>query len=201
MLLRWILYNFLRCRKFAKIRYRFGKHILGEPYVISGCVGDDMITVGNFTSIANDVVLIPSSGHTPEKQYEHLRLSTFPLTSMKGNCWNNKYWLPDKGNKIIIGNDCWLASGVKVLPNVIIGDGAIVGSGAIVVDNLPPYSVSVGVPAKVVRYRYTSVQIDALLRIKWWTWTDKKIHDNLDLFYGEVDRFIEKFDTRDPASP
>ena len=52
-----------------------------------------------------------------------------------------------------IGKDVWLGSGVKVLGGVTIGDGCVVGAGAIVSKDLPPYSVAVGVPAKVIRYR------------------------------------------------
>jgi acetyltransferase-like isoleucine patch superfamily enzyme len=52
-----------------------------------------------------------------------------------------------------IGRDCWLGSGVIVLGGVNIGDGCIVGAGAVVHDDLPPYSIAVGVPAKVVAQR------------------------------------------------
>ena len=54
---------------------------------------------------------------------------------------------------IEIGDDCWLGYGVKVLDGVTIGQGSIVGAGAVVTKNLPPYSIAVGVPAKVIGSR------------------------------------------------
>ncbi|MFH0749289.1 MAG: CatB-related O-acetyltransferase [Candidatus Bathyarchaeota archaeon] len=191
----------MRRKRFAKCRYRIGRHIRAVPYVISGSPSMDIITIGNFTEMSNDVVLCPSNGHIPAKEYQHLRVSIYPLTLLKrkglfGNGWKDSYYLTEKGNQITIGNDVWLGSSVIVLPNVTIGDGAIVGAGAVVTDNLPPYSISVGVPAKVIRFRYSMKQIEALLRIKWWNWSDKKIAENMDLFYGDVNKFISKFDVR-----
>jgi len=54
---------------------------------------------------------------------------------------------------IVIEDDCWLGSGVKVLDGVTIGQGSIIGSGAVVTKDIPPYSVAVGVPAKVISQR------------------------------------------------
>ena len=60
---------------------------------------------------------------------------------------------PDIMLPVKIGNDVWIGAGVKILGGVTIGDGCVVGAGAVVSTDLPPYSVSVGVPAKVIRYR------------------------------------------------
>jgi acetyltransferase-like isoleucine patch superfamily enzyme len=54
---------------------------------------------------------------------------------------------------IVIGQDVWLGAGVAVMAGVIIGDGCIVGAGVVVADELPPYSIAVGTPAKVIRQR------------------------------------------------
>lgn len=54
---------------------------------------------------------------------------------------------------IVIGDDCWLGTGVKVLDGVTIGRGSVIGSGAVVTKDIPPYSVAVGVPAKVIKQR------------------------------------------------
>jgi acetyltransferase-like isoleucine patch superfamily enzyme len=54
---------------------------------------------------------------------------------------------------ITIEDDCWLAYGVKVLDGVTIGQGSIIGAGAIVTKDIPPYSIAVGIPAKVIGKR------------------------------------------------
>ena len=74
----------------------------------------------------------------------------------------------------------------------IIGDGAIIGAGAIATKNVPPYAIVGGVPAKVIGYRFEPNIIDALLKIKWWNWEDEKIKENLGLFY-DTELFVKRF--------
>lgn len=59
--------------------------------------------------------------------------------------------------------------------------------------DVPPYAVVGGVPAKVIRYRYNEAQIQELLKIAWWNWTEEKIVQNLDFFYGDINQFIKQF--------
>lgn len=68
----------------------------------------------------------------------------------------------------VIGNDVWIGSNVTVMRGVTIGDGAVVGVGSVVADDVPPYAVVEGVPAKVVRYRFPPEVIRVLLSVKWW---------------------------------
>jgi acetyltransferase-like isoleucine patch superfamily enzyme len=63
----------------------------------------------------------------------------------------NSQGVTSKG--IVIENDCWLGTGVKVLDGVRIGRGSIIGAGAVVTKDIPPYSIAVGVPAKVIGQR------------------------------------------------
>ena len=73
-------------------------------------------------------------------------------------------------NPCIIGNDVWIAAGAMVLHKAQIGDGAIVGGGAVVTHDIPPYAIAVGIPAKIIGYRFNKKFIDELLDIQWWNW-------------------------------
>lgn len=132
-------------------------------------------------------------GHIPIKEYERFCLSTFPLTHLKKDGWKEKYRLPTKPSFVKIGNDVWIGARAIILPAVTVGDGAIIGAGAVITHDVPSYAVVGGVPAKILRFRFDKDQIEKLLRIAWWNWSEKKIVENLDYFYGDVYDFIKKF--------
>jgi acetyltransferase-like isoleucine patch superfamily enzyme len=71
---------------------------------------------------------------------------------------------------ITIGNDVWIGENVTVVRGVTIGDGAIVGSNALVSKDVPPYAIVGGIPAKLIKYRFNAVAIDALCQLKWWNY-------------------------------
>lgn len=73
-------------------------------------------------------------------------------------------------DKCVVGNDVWIASGAIILHKVSIGDGAVVGGGAVVTHDVPPYAIVAGVPAKIIGYRCDETLIPELLSIKWWNW-------------------------------
>jgi acetyltransferase-like isoleucine patch superfamily enzyme len=75
-----------------------------------------------------------------------------------------------------IGNDVFIGANVTIIDGVAIGDGAVIGAGAVVVKDIPPYAVAVGVPAKVIKYRFDHDIIDKLLKLQWWSWSDEELH-------------------------
>lgn len=96
--------------------------------------------------------------------------------------------------KVTIGSDVWIGahSFINCSKVVSIGDGAVIGAGAVVTKDVPPYSVVVGVPANVIRYRYTTDMIRTLLRTKWWNWSVEEINKNADaLMWPDI--FMERF--------
>ena len=97
-----------------------------------------------------------------------------------------------KSKKSVIGNDVWLGQNVIITNGANIGNGVIAGAGAVITKDVPDYAVVAGVPAKIIRYRYTLDQIDDINKIAWWDWSDDKIRQNYDDFYLPIEDFIDK---------
>lgn len=91
--------------------------------------------------------------------------------------------------KTIIGNDVWLGANVIIKSGVRIGNGVIAGAGAVITKDVPDYAIVIGIPAKVIRYRFTMKQISALNKIAWWDWPIEKIKTQWDDFKN-IDAFI-----------
>jgi virginiamycin A acetyltransferase len=96
--------------------------------------------------------------------------------------------LHPRNKKIIIENDVWIGSNVTILPSVRICNGAIIGAGAVVTRDVPPYAIVGGVPAHVIKYRFSENTIDKLLKSEWWNLEDKKIRNLCKvLYYTDID--------------
>ena len=79
------------------------------------------------------------------------------------SAWDNK-------GDIVIGNDVWIGYEAILLAGITIGDGAVIGTRALVTKDVPPYTIVGGTPARVLRKRFSEDTISALLRLKWWDW-------------------------------
>lgn len=95
----------------------------------------------------------------------------------------------DEHKKITIGNDVFIGANVTILDGVTIGDGAVIGAGAVVVHDIPPYAIAVGVPAKVVKYRFNKETINRLLEKEWWNGTEDEIQKVKELEF-KVEEYI-----------
>jgi virginiamycin A acetyltransferase len=190
--LKWLVLNFLRTRKSANCSISVGRHTLYPTYIISAETADRVV-IGNYCSISFGVVLIANHGHNMTTDYQDYRVSTFTIAGIGKNRFKPSYYLPEKRNFIHVGSDVLIGTYAIILPGITIGDGAVIGAGSVVTHNVPPYAVVAGVPAKILRYRYSKEQIGQLLKIAWWNWDEKKILDNMDYFYGKVEDFINKF--------
>ena len=74
-----------------------------------------------------------------------------------------------------IGNDVWIGQNVTLLPGVHVGDGCIIGTNAVVGGDIPPYSVVVDNPAKIIRKRFDDEMIELLEKLQWWNLSEKQI--------------------------
>lgn len=87
---------------------------------------------------------------------------------------------------IEVGNDVWIGHGAIILSGVSIGSGSIVGAGAVVTKSVPPYSVVVGNPAKVLKTRFNPKVIAELLELNWWDLDDSKLNEIKPLFFSNL---------------
>lgn len=81
-----------------------------------------------------------------------------------------------------IGNDVWIGANAVIRDGVKIGDGAIIGAGSVVTKDVPPYAIVGGVPAKLIRYRFTPEEISFLMQFRWWDRDQEWLRANKDLF-------------------
>jgi acetyltransferase-like isoleucine patch superfamily enzyme len=97
-----------------------------------------------------------------------------------------KFDLP-KSKRTIIGNDVWIGHGVTIKQGIKIGDGAVIGSNALVTKEAPPYAIVVGVPAKVLKFRFSEKVIEELLNMQWWNLSDHKLQQKAqEIVYPEL---------------
>ncbi|WP_417510950.1 CatB-related O-acetyltransferase [Methylophaga sp.] len=141
------------------LKSRFTK-IGAYSYIRSGYELYGNIEIGRFCSIGNNVILGLDSHQHP---------IDWLSTSLFSQVLSEKYErLRDEVTKVSIGHDCWIARDAVVMDGVHIGNGAIVASRAIVTKNVPPYAIVAGVPARVIKFRFSNEIIDQLCRLEWW---------------------------------
>lgn len=140
-------------------------------------INHDKLIIGKFCSIACGAKFIfNSANHTLSS------ISTYPFPiffeewglNIKdvAAAWDNK-------GDIIIGNDVWIGYEAVIMAGVTVGDGAIIGTRAVVTKDVPPYTIVGGVPAKPIRKRFDNETLDELLKIRWWDWPEEKIARNI----------------------
>lgn len=189
---RMVLFNMLRMQRTAKCSVKIGKGTTSIPYIISS-EATDRVIIGKYCSIGHGTILVTHPGHVAPEGYEDYRVATYPVFRIGRHGWRPSYSIKEKRNFVVIGNDVTIGANAIILPGVTIGDGAIIGAGAIVTHDVPPYAVTGGVPARILKFRFTKEQIKKLLKIAWWDWGEEKIFENMDYFYKNVETFIEKF--------
>ncbi|WP_407635884.1 MULTISPECIES: Vat family streptogramin A O-acetyltransferase [Kamptonema] len=146
--------------------------------------GSDRLIIGKFCAIATNVKFIMNGAN-----HKLDGISTYPFPIF-GNGWESAMDklmdLPSRGDTVI-GNDVWIGYESLIMPGVKIGDGAIVAARAVVVNDIPPYTVAGGNPARPIKQRFSDAEIAQLLEIKWWDWEIDKITRNIDkIMDGDV---------------
>ena len=136
-------------------------------------VNGDRLEIGRFCSIACGAKFLFTSGNHTMRSLSNY---TFPIffdewnLDAKNICsaWDNK-------GDIVLGNDVWVGYEAVIMSGVTIGNGAIIGTRAVVTKDVPPYTIVGGVPAKPIRKRFDDKTIRALENLRWWDWEREKI--------------------------
>ncbi|MBB4277157.1 type B chloramphenicol O-acetyltransferase [Rhizobium mongolense] len=134
--------------------------------------GADKLVIGSFCSIGSGAAFIMAGN----QGHRHEWISTFPF-----------FWMPEvpefsgaengylPSGDTVVGNDVWIGSEVVVMPGVKVGDGAVLGTRAVVTRDVEPYSIVGGNPAKPIRKRFEDRKIELLLKMKWWDWSESEL--------------------------
>ena len=135
--------------------------------------GVDRLLIGSFCSIGSGATFIMAGN----QGHRHDWITTFPF-----------YWMPDvptfsgaengfePAGDTVIGNDVWIGSEAVVMPGITIGDGAVIGTRAVVTRDVAPYSIVGGNPAKEIRKRFDEDLVDLLLELRWWDWSEDQLN-------------------------
>lgn len=155
--------------------------------------------IGKYTSVGADVYSIVGKHPT---NFVSTHPAFFSLRKQSGFSYvqTQKYdeFEEDKydGYATKIGNDVWIGSRTILREGINIGDGAIIGAGAVVVKDVPPFAIVGGVPAKLIRYRFERDEIDFLLKLRWWNKEKQWIAEHADLF-EDIAKLKEKLEIQD----
>ena len=136
-------------------------------------VNGDRLVIGRFCSIACGAKFMFTSGN---HSMQSLANYTFPIffdewgLDAKDICdaWDNK-------GDTVIGNDVWIGYEAVIMPGVKIGDGAVIGTRALVTKDVPPYTIVGGVPAKPIRRRFDDATAEKLEALRWWDWDEDRL--------------------------
>ncbi|MFN7991282.1 MAG: CatB-related O-acetyltransferase [Candidatus Micrarchaeia archaeon] len=196
--------SFCRLLNMDKGGYRFGRSVslykvvchggleAGDHTLISGptqilCYPGSPLVIGKFCSVAPNCCFV---------SFDHpvnYAATEYPLIRLKASPENRKdYDRICRRGRIEVGNDVWIGTGATVLRGCRIGDGAIVGAGAVVTKDVRPYTIVAGVPAKQIGKRFGDETVEQLLEIRWWDWPDEKIIRNRRFFSTDLADFRGK---------
>lgn len=151
--------------------------------------------IGNYCSLSNGLGIYRRN-HPLNRISQHAFFYNSKISPLKHDTIEN-----DCNNPLIIGNDVWLANGIKIMPSCkMIGDGAIVGSLSVVTKDVEPYTIVAGNPACFIRRRFPKEIEEKIIESKWWVQPLSMVANELFCFANEpslnlLNRFVNHFST------
>ncbi|HCZ9546563.1 TPA: CatB-related O-acetyltransferase [Vibrio alginolyticus] len=153
-------------------------------------ISGNSLHIGKFCAFANGVQFI-----MPDANHATSGITTYPF-AVFGEKWAEALPLTEYPFKAyrdtVIGNDVWLGYDVTIMPGVNIGHGSIIGAKSVVSTDIPPYSIAVGNPAKVVKTRFSEADQEVLLELAWWDWEVELIEKAMPILVkGDIPKVLE----------
>jgi virginiamycin A acetyltransferase len=151
--------------------------------------GSDRLIIGKFCAIATNVKFIMNGAN-----HKLDGISTYPFPIF-GHGWEKDMDklmdLPSRGDTMI-GNDVWIGYESVIMPGVNIGNGAVIAAKSVVVNDIPPYAIAGGNPARPLKQRFSDADIARLQEIQWWNWEIEKITRHIPLLMdGDIEALSE----------
>jgi len=184
-------YQLLRQDLIKRNLLEIGEGTYGRVNVLRNEGSDAKISIGKYCSIASNVTFITGGIHP----IDWVSLYPFRINWQLENAYNDG--MPSTNGPIRVGNDVWISTGVTILSGVKIGNGAVIASNSLVTKDVPNYAIVGGVPAQLIKYRFSEEKIALLEKIQWWNWPNDKIKDAIPLLSSkEIEQFL-RFESND----
>jgi virginiamycin A acetyltransferase len=136
------------------------------------------IKIGSYCAIAENVTFMSPSNHHWDW------ISSYPVEIFNSFDRSNNFHKNQK-NEINIGNNVWIGTGVTIMPGVCIADGSVIGANSTLTKSTEPFGIYAGNPASLIKFRFDTVIVERLLKIKWWDFNDQFIKDNLEVIFNK----------------
>jgi acetyltransferase-like isoleucine patch superfamily enzyme len=145
------------------------------------------VTIGNYSSIAQDVEILLDHKDA-QRDNSH---GPVPPSSLRGDRASGR------PADVTIGSDVWCASGAKIFPGLTIGDGAVVAAWSVVTADVEPFTIVAGNPAREIGRRFDEETVEVLLRMRWWDWPEEIVTARWqELCSPDVSYFVARHDPR-----
>ncbi|GAA0779570.1 CatB-related O-acetyltransferase [Roseibium denhamense] len=142
----------------------------------------DKLKIGKFCAIAQGTTFIMNGANHAMSGF-----STYPFSIFE-NGWERDFdfsvFHEEARGDTIVEHDVWFGTNATILPGVTVCSGAIIGAHTVVGSDVPPYSIVVGNPGRVIRMRFDEATIERLLEIAWWNWPVDRISRHLNAIRG-----------------
>jgi len=151
------------------------------------------VTIGKFANIASNV-RIGATDHPLDKASLHHFL--YRSASYWPDAEDDADWFAHrKTRRAFVGHDTWIGHAAQIKPEVTVGHGAVVASGAIVTKDVAPYTIVGGVTATKIRDRYAPGVADRMMAVAWWDWDHATLRARLDDFRSlSAEAFLDKYE-------